>query len=293
MSEVLSKDEIDSLLNAINGEDEEFNKKIDVFKKDNGKVSFYDFERPRVFTGKECRLIEQIVNQKILPSIPSNSSIRLVSLDEMTNEEFFRSIDPNKSTIIENNNLIISFDFPFKMVGDESFLNITRKIYSTFISEYMEPWHQAKYDEIDKSPLNQIGFLFTFDCRDENNGMINLFFRKKENYQICPLYWMKQSLRTSVVNNIELPERSKIMNSMPVKCSVVLGSATLKVSDVMQLGAGSIIELDNNIGSMVDFVANGQVIAKGEVITIDDKFGIRITDIEENEEKNEENNAEV
>jgi flagellar motor switch protein FliN/FliY len=64
---------------------------------------------------------------------------------------------------------------------------------------------------------------------------------------------------------------------VPVK--VVLGGTELSLSKLASLTVGSIIELNKLAGEPVDFVVAGEVVAKGEVVVIDENFGIRLTEI--------------
>ena len=68
---------------------------------------------------------------------------------------------------------------------------------------------------------------------------------------------------------------------VPVK--VVLGQTELSLSEISSLGVGSIIALESIAGDPVDLVAAGETIAKGEVVVIDENFGIRLTKIVEQE----------
>ncbi|KLK94324.1 flagellar motor switch protein FliN [Microvirga vignae] len=69
---------------------------------------------------------------------------------------------------------------------------------------------------------------------------------------------------------------------IPVTIQVVLGSATMPVSNLMKLGRGAIVPLDHRVGEPVDVVVNGRVIARGEVVVVEDdnsRFGISLTEI--------------
>lgn len=79
-----------------------------------------------------------------------------------------------------------------------------------------------------------------------------------------------------------------ILLDIPMKVVVELGKTVLKIKDILELGPGSIIELDKLSGEPVDILVNGRQIAKGEVVVIDENFGIRISDVvleKDNEEK--------
>ncbi len=66
---------------------------------------------------------------------------------------------------------------------------------------------------------------------------------------------------------------------VPLQITVELGRTKMKIKDVLELGVGSIIELDKLAGDPVDIFVNGKLIAKGEVVVIDENFGIKVTDI--------------
>ncbi len=71
---------------------------------------------------------------------------------------------------------------------------------------------------------------------------------------------------------------------IPVILQVVVGSATLPVSTLLKLGRGAIVPLDHRIGDPVDVIVNGRVIAKGEVVVVEDdntRFGVSLTEIKE------------
>ena len=61
--------------------------------------------------------------------------------------------------------------------------------------------------------------------------------------------------------------------------TVELGRTKMYIKDILGLGEGSIIELDKLAGEPVDLLVNGKLIAKGEVVVIDENFGVRVTDI--------------
>ncbi len=70
-----------------------------------------------------------------------------------------------------------------------------------------------------------------------------------------------------------------IIMDVPLQVTVELGRTHKLIKDILEFGPGSIIELDKLAGEPVDILVNGKVIAKGEVVVIDESFGVRITDI--------------
>ena len=66
---------------------------------------------------------------------------------------------------------------------------------------------------------------------------------------------------------------------IPLDVSVLFGQVKMLVNDLLQLGQGSVIELNKPVGESLDIFINNKLIARGEVVVVDEKFGIRVTDI--------------
>ncbi len=66
---------------------------------------------------------------------------------------------------------------------------------------------------------------------------------------------------------------------IPVTVSVELGRTKLLISELLGLGQGSVVELEKLAGEPVEVLVNGKLIARGEVVVVDEKFGIKLTDI--------------
>jgi flagellar motor switch protein FliN/FliY len=78
---------------------------------------------------------------------------------------------------------------------------------------------------------------------------------------------------------VEEPSGIELLMDIPLEISVELGRVRMLVKDVVELGTGSIVEIDKAAGEPVDVMVNGRVVAKGEVVVIEDNFGVRITEI--------------
>ena len=66
---------------------------------------------------------------------------------------------------------------------------------------------------------------------------------------------------------------------IPLEVMVELGSTRMYIRDLLQLGQGSVIELDKLAGEPMDVLVNKKLVARGEVVVINEKFGVRLTDI--------------
>ncbi len=66
---------------------------------------------------------------------------------------------------------------------------------------------------------------------------------------------------------------------VPVEVTAVLGTATMKVSQLLKLGRGAVVQLDRMVGESIDLHANNRLIARGDVVVIDDRLGVTMTEI--------------
>ena len=83
---------------------------------------------------------------------------------------------------------------------------------------------------------------------------------------------------TAPVNNGDGPELDVILDIL-VRISMEVGSTQIPIRNLLQLNQGSVVELDRLAGEPLDVMVNGTLIAHGEVVMVNDKFGIRLTDV--------------
>ena len=80
----------------------------------------------------------------------------------------------------------------------------------------------------------------------------------------------------------ELPQGAQDLEAVydiPVQVSAVLGKATMQVSQLLKLGRGAVVELDRKVGEAIDIYVNNRLVARGEVVVVDDKLGVTMTEI--------------
>ena len=80
-------------------------------------------------------------------------------------------------------------------------------------------------------------------------------------------------------------ENLKVLENIEVKLTVEVGSTEIKIRDLLRLNEGSVVELDRLAGDPLDILANGTTIAKGEVVMVGERFGIRFTEVSDPEER--------
>lgn len=88
----------------------------------------------------------------------------------------------------------------------------------------------------------------------------------------------------SVTSSDTSPRLDRLMD-VPLNVDVELGRTRMTIQDLLALGPGSIIELDKVAGSPLDILVNDRLLARGEAVVVNDKFGVRITDIVSQQER--------
>jgi flagellar motor switch protein FliN len=71
---------------------------------------------------------------------------------------------------------------------------------------------------------------------------------------------------------------------VPVMVSAILGRARMPVGDLLQLGPGAVLELDRKVGEAIDIFVNNRLVARGEVVLVEDRLGVTMTEIIKNEQ---------
>ena len=85
--------------------------------------------------------------------------------------------------------------------------------------------------------------------------------------------------------NEEIPDKPKssaeleAVYDIPVQVSAVLGKSSMQVHQLLKLGRGAIVELDRKIGEAIDIYVNNRLVARGEVVVVEDRLGVTMTEI--------------
>lgn len=79
--------------------------------------------------------------------------------------------------------------------------------------------------------------------------------------------------------DVAMRNNYRLLQDIPLRLSVEVGSTSLRLAELMDLNAGSVVELDRQANELLDILVNGTLVAKGEVVTVNGKFGIRVVDV--------------
>ena len=77
----------------------------------------------------------------------------------------------------------------------------------------------------------------------------------------------------------EMPRNFDLLLDIPLEVTVEIGRTRLAIRELLQLGPGSVVELQKLAGETLDVLINGKPIARGEAVMVNDKFGVRLTDV--------------
>jgi flagellar motor switch protein FliN/FliY len=84
-------------------------------------------------------------------------------------------------------------------------------------------------------------------------------------------------------NNEEQEITLEALYDVPVQVSVVLGRTTMLLSNILKLGRGAVIELERGVGEPIDVYVNNKIVAKGEIVIVDNKIGVTLTEVISND----------
>ena len=107
-------------------------------------------------------------------------------------------------------------------------------------------------------------------AEEENTAADNVAEDKVAEEQISS---QNENLNSASADNL------RVLENIDVKLTVQVGSAELKIRELLRLNEGSVIELDRLAGDPLDILINGTMIAKGEVVMVGERFGIRFSEI--------------
>jgi flagellar motor switch protein FliN/FliY len=85
--------------------------------------------------------------------------------------------------------------------------------------------------------------------------------------------------RTEPEEPMRTAKELEAVYDVPVNLSAVLGRATMQVNQLLKLGRGAVVELDRKVGEAIDIYVNNRLVARGEVVVVDDRLGVTMTEI--------------
>lgn len=257
-----------------------------------------DFDVTREISDFELSAVSEAMNQMMGSSSTSLSEMFFKKIDieppismEITFEEGKEKIDLLKTTspiikisfkiVVEdiiNSNImqLIPLEFGKSMVENLMGKTDEEEIADSIVIPTSEPQRESS-DKVEKMPkVEQATTANTINvARTEDIDYNNISKREEKVVVQKPEFQnFGQAPSSSFNSSIDL------IGDIPVEITVELGRTYKKISEILDFGQGTVIELEKLVGESLDIFANRKYIAKGEVVVIDDSFGIRITEID-------------
>ena len=149
--------------------------------------------------------------------------------------------------------------------------------YNDFLKETTYLALKCGFDEIRPRPLPHKPEILTnyesLELVERNRTKEKIMKQEDVKVQPIALRSFETESRSGEKKNIDL------IRDVPLQVVVELGRTEKQIKEILQFAVGTIVELDKLAGEPVDIMVNGKFIAKGEVVVIDESFGVRITDI--------------
>lgn len=262
------------------------------------------FDVGRELTDLDLSAVSEAMNQMMGSASTSLSEMfmRKIDIEPPKSMEITFSEGREKIDLLNSSSHIIKISFRI-VIGDLIDSNIMQLIPLEFgksmVENLMNPSHVSNEVLVEESkPIEEVQNVemyietptksinqesnrdFQSQARDiartENINYNNVSRINEEKVMV------KKPEFQSFGSSISSPHQESIdlVGDIPVEITVELGRTHKKISEILEFGQGTVVELDKLVGESLNIYANGKYIAKGEVVVIDDNFGVRVTEIE-------------
>ncbi|WP_186429868.1 flagellar motor switch phosphatase FliY [Clostridium sp. BSD9I1] len=265
----------------------------------NGEVEQNDGELSEL----ELSAVSEAMNQMIGSAATSMATMfgREVNISPPHSKVWIDLTESLSDNIAESEAIVkISFKLTIGNLVDSSIMqllpiNTARKIVSIMLGKE-EPIEENKKEEISVSGHKEVE---TSNSQGKmNDGNYNTYqenlYTEPYNSEAAMMSYEKpvevqqatfKPLQEQARRGTALPKNIDLIMDVPLEVSVVLGRTKMNIRDILNLATGSLVELDKLAEEPVEVLVNGKRVAYGEVVVIDENFGVRITSIVSNEEK--------
>jgi len=208
-----------------------------------------------------------------------------LSIEGLVESEFISAMEPNLAReIVEMSMGVSGID------EDEAVPPVQEEVQPQQAPVQQEPVRQEVQHEAPPSPPPQAPQATRVVKNEQavSQAEVNSYVNQQQPVQVSTYEYkpLGGEQRAEIIsgNNLDL------LMSVPIQITVELGKTRKKIKDIADLTLGNIIELDRQAGDQVDVIANGRLIAKGDVVVVDDNYSVKITEIiKVKEEMNQKN----
>jgi flagellar motor switch protein FliN/FliY len=192
--------------------------------------------------------------------------------------------------------VVVSFDLSIEGELQSQFINVMEvSLAKDIVSNFLRETEKSTSNEIQIEENNNI------EKEDAVNKKIDTIIKQNNDYEeiikrermktnqnqkekeetfvnVRPVEYESFDDEEEVLSEEQLSNLELIM-MVPLTISVEIGKTSKQIKDILEISPGTIIELDKQAGALVDIIVNGKLIAKGEVVVVNDNFGVRVVEI--------------
>ncbi|MCF6460535.1 flagellar motor switch phosphatase FliY [Clostridium sp. Cult3] len=254
-----------------------------------------EIDTDRELTELDLSAISEVMNQMMGSACTSLSEIFMKKIDIEPPKSYEITFDEGRETleVLKSSDPIIKVSF--KMIVDDLIdSELMQLIPLEFGQDMVENLLGDTSQDQDVETANSMDYEDEYNLDSPNNLVekgIDSYnatieetpIREKEfdKDKKDPVVIKKPQFETFDTDvDVSYNESIDLVGDIPVEITAELGRTTKKIGEILEYGPGTVVELDKLVGEPLNIYANGKYIAKGEVVVIDDNFGIRITDID-------------
>lgn len=237
---------------------------------------------PKELSEMHLSAISEAMNQMMGSAATSMSSVlhRRIEITPPQVEVIDLATDDFKENIGNNDQEIVCISFSINVEGliDSTMMQLLPIKFAREMAN--ELLNSLANEDVTATLTEQVAATetpvvnFDFDKGVEQN-MAQKRQKPTENVSVQPAQF--SNLNTGMSSKV--PSNIDLIMDVPLQITVELGRTRKTIREILALGPGSVVELDKLAGEPVDLMVNGKLLAKGEVVVIDENFGIRVTDI--------------
>ena len=242
----------------------------------------------------EISAVSEAMNQMIGSAATSMATMfgRMVNISPPTSKIWDDSTSPLSDSINEDEEVVqVAFKMTIGNLIDSTIMQVlpietAQKIVSIMMgTEAVEEPKIAVTQSETKAPQSNHGYANSAPQQEPAYAQPEYYAKPIETSQ--PQVEVRQAAFTplTATPHHNTPRNIDLILDVPLEISVVLGKTKKNIRDILNLGTGSLIELDKLAEEPVDILINGKKVAYGEVVVVDDNFGVRITSIISGEER--------
>lgn len=257
-----------------------------------------EFEMDEINTSAICEVMNQMMGSAataLSDFLGKSINISTPVAYEIDNRTEFK----NKYFIDNDVIVAVSFELFIEDSVQSQFINVmpislARDIVSNFLKGSEETLSSEPTIQMDSKPKEQAiqyedeeDFEEDIEEEDErpiqkpiksNSSKVKQKKKEQAPVNVRPMQYQSFDDEEDILSEEQYSNLELIM-SVPLEISVEIGKAKRQIKDILGFTQGTIIELDKQAGALVDIIVNGQLIAKGEVVVVNDNFGVRVTEI--------------